>query len=157
MLTVDGKMEASPFQPAKTQDRQSWGIEGPRRVHYNPLIEFHGERRIFSLLITLPRLVPMQPDISTMERSGGVVDTDIADLGEIPRLHAGPSNEVFRSDAKVVREARVENCGKTGSTRRGFPLLAFCDAHPDHDLMRLDRHFLVANDDSPRVEVREAP
>ena len=30
MLTVNAKMEAGRFQAAKTQDRQSWGIEGPR-------------------------------------------------------------------------------------------------------------------------------
>jgi hypothetical protein len=158
MLTIDGKMEAGPFQRPKTHDRQSWRIEGPRRVDHNPLTEFHGERRILSRPITLPRLFPMQPDIGIMERSGDVVDSDLADLPEIPRLRAGPSNEVFLSDAEVVGEARVKDGGKTRSTRRDFPLLAFCEAHPDYDLMSLDRHLLVANDDDgARVEVREAP
>ena len=157
-LSIDKWRHAhfSPRKPAKTQDWQSRGVEVPRWVHHNPLIDFHRERRIVPRLITLSGLVPMQPDVGVMERSGDVVDADIADLPEIPRMHASPSNEVFLPDAEVVRPARVEDSGKTGSTRRDFPRLAFREAHPDHNLMRFDRHLLVTNgDNGPRVEVRE--
>src|SRR5690242_11388141 len=88
MVAVDGEMEPGPFQSAKAQDRQARGIGRARRVHRNPLIELQAERRGIRQFITLPRLIPIQPDIGVITRNGDVVDTDIAALGKISRLNA---------------------------------------------------------------------
>src|SRR3954468_10864534 len=112
MLAVDGQMEPGPFQPAKAEDRQARGIGGARGVYHNPLTEHQAERRTIPEFITPPRLIPMQSDIGVMERSGDVVDADIANPRKISPLDAGPSSQVLLPDAEVMREARIQDGGK---------------------------------------------
>jgi len=158
LVAVDGELEPRPLQPAKAEHRQAWSIGGSCWVDHDALIQLQAERPIIPHLIALPRLVPVQPDIGVMERNSDIVDADIADLSEILRLQAGPLNEVFPSDTEVVREARIQDGGKARRTGHEFALLDFRQAHPDHDLLRLDRHLSIPNhDDRPCVEVGKVP
>ena len=52
MAGINREPESRPFQPAKAQHRQAWGIGGPRRVDHDALIQLQAERPIIFRLIT---------------------------------------------------------------------------------------------------------
>jgi hypothetical protein len=100
----------------------------------------------------------VQPDIGVTEQNGDIVDTDLGDSWEIGRLQADPLNEVFLSDPEVVRETRIQYSRKTRRGGHELPLFPLRQAHPDHDLLRLDGHLSVPNhDDSPLLKIGKFP